>query len=118
MERRAKIVATLGPSSQDEATFRGLIEAGLDVARLNFSHGTHDDHAARIAMIRRLSAEMDKPISILQDLQGPKLRVGNLPREGIQLAAGEKVMLASVDESGKSPQLDSRTQFIPMDVPD
>ncbi|HVP20285.1 MAG TPA: pyruvate kinase [Anaerolineaceae bacterium] len=118
MDRKAKIVATLGPSSQDEGTLRGLIEAGLDVARLNFSHGTHDDHAARIDMIHRLSEEIGKPVTILQDLQGPKLRVGNLPGKGILLQAGQKVKLASVegDESSNGPE--STTTFIPMVVPD
>jgi pyruvate kinase len=118
MERKAKIVATLGPSCQDESTLRALIEAGLDVARLNFSHGTHDDHAARIEMIHRLSEEIGKPVTILQDLQGPKLRVGNLPANGISLTVGQKVKLASIEgsESPKGPA--SGTTFIPMDVPD
>jgi pyruvate kinase len=118
MERRAKIVATLGPSSQDEATIRALIEAGLDVARLNFSHGTHEDHAARIATLRSLSVELNKPISILQDLQGPKLRVGNLPVEGIKLKVGEKILLASVEDASSAQKPDSVLQFVPMDVPD
>jgi len=118
MTRNAKIVATLGPSSQDETTLRALIDAGLDVARLNFSHGTHEDHAARISMLRRLSDEMGKPISILQDLQGPKLRVGNLPVTGIQLAVGQKVKLASVSDQDSTRAADDGVTFIPMDVPD
>ncbi len=117
MERNARIVATIGPSCKDEATLRALIDAGLDVARLNFSHGTHDDHAARIAMIRRLSQEKNKPVTILQDLQGPKLRVGNLPSEGITLEVGRSVRLASTDTLGDASNAGTST-FIPMDVPD
>ena len=81
MTRYAKIVCTLGPSSSDEKTIRKLVEAGMDVARLNFSHGTHESHAELIKIIRQLSDEMNRPIAILQDLQGPKLRVGELPEE-------------------------------------
>lgn len=113
MLRNAKIVCTLGPSSQDENTIRQLIQAGLDVARLNFSHGTHAGHAAVIAILRKLSAEMGKPISILQDLQGPKLRVGKLPPEGVQLKAGQSVLLTQAEEA---PQGMEGT-IIPMDVP-
>ena len=77
MNRFAKIVATLGPSSSSEERLRQMILAGMDVARLNFSHGTHADHAERIALIRHLSDELNKPIAILMDLQGPKLRIGS-----------------------------------------
>ena len=94
MDRFAKIVATLGPSSNDEATLKGLIEAGLDVARLNFSHGTHEEHASRIAMVRELSQKTGKPITLLQDLQGPKLRVGNIAAGTIALKAGEIIILS------------------------
>ncbi len=119
MQRKARIVATIGPSCKDEGTLGTLIDAGLDVARLNFSHGTHEDHADRIAMIRRLSQEKNKPVSILQDLQGPKLRVGNLPAEGINLAVGQKVKLASVESAGGDAGAgNGSSTFIPMDVPD
>ena len=74
--RNVKIVATLGPASNDYATIRALFEAGADVFRLNMSHGTHDDIRARHAMIRQIEADTGRPIAILADLQGPKLRVG------------------------------------------
>ncbi|MHB8089500.1 MAG: pyruvate kinase, partial [Anaerolineaceae bacterium] len=91
--RFAKIVCTLGPSSSDCDTITKLIEAGMDVARLNFSHGTHDSHAILIQNIRECSKKLDRPVAILQDLQGPKLRVGKLPPEGITLVAGQTLNL-------------------------
>lgn len=116
MDRKAKIVATVGPSCQDKDTLSALISAGMDVARLNFSHGTHEEHAVRIVLIRQLSQDLNKPITILQDLQGPKLRVGTLPQEGIQLTLGDTVVLT--DESSESvPDFRPEDTIIPMDVP-
>jgi len=86
--RSAKIVATLGPSSSDPDQIRALFQAGVDVFRLNFSHGTHDDHRARFAAIRRLESATGRPIGILADLQGPKLRLGTFAEGPIELAAG------------------------------
>ena len=74
--RNVKIVATLGPASSDYDMIRALFEAGADVFRLNMSHGTHDDIRARHAIIRQVEADTGRPIAILADLQGPKLRVG------------------------------------------
>lgn len=116
--RKAKIVATLGPSSRDEDTIRKLIQAGIDVARLNFSHGTHEEHHQLIAIIRKLSAEMKKPVTILQDLQGPKLRVGVLSPEGVDLVAGEKIILTSAEQVENPKQSSDQALVIPMDVPD
>ena len=76
--RRARIVATLGPASSGADEIRALFEAGADVFRLNFSHGTHDDHRARYDIIRALEADVGRPIGVLMDLQGPKLRVGDI----------------------------------------
>src|SRR5580698_7877578 len=88
--RRAKIVATLGPASNSESTFRALVRAGLDVARLNFSHGTHPEKLALIEMVRRVAREEGKVICILGDLQGPKIRTGRLEdRKPVQLQAGQ-----------------------------
>jgi len=89
MKRFAKIVCTLGPSSSDEETILRLISAGMDVARLNFSHGTHESHANLIHVLRKCMKIAGRPVSILQDLQGPKLRVGKLPEGGILLTAGQ-----------------------------
>jgi len=88
-ERPTKIVATLGPASSDKKTIRALFEAGADVFRLNFSHGTHDDHLARLASIREIERETGRPIPVLADLQGPKLRVGVFAQKSIDLTAGQ-----------------------------
>ena len=89
--RNAKIVATIGPASSSEAMLRKLFLSGADIFRLNFSHGEHSQHAAVFAAIRRLEQEFDRPIAVLQDLQGPKIRVGRLPDDGIELVAGAGV---------------------------
>jgi pyruvate kinase len=86
--RSAKIVATLGPSSSASNQIQALFEVGVDVFRLNFSHGTHDDHRARFAAIRRVESATGRPIGILADLQGPKLRLGTFAEGPIELAAG------------------------------
>ena len=76
MSKRTKIIATIGPASSSPAVIAKLIKAGMDAARLNFSHGERKDHIRRIRLIRQASLRAGKPIAIIQDLQGPKLRVG------------------------------------------
>ena len=95
MERRTKIVCTLGPASSSRETIRGLIEAGMDVARLNFSHGTHDDHRAVIRLIREESERAGRVVPILQDLQGPKIRLGAVEQGGVLIHKGHELMLTS-----------------------
>jgi pyruvate kinase len=92
MTRKAKIVATIGPACQSEVALENMVKAGMNVARMNFSHGTHEEHAERIARIRKVSEKLGRSVGILQDLQGPKIRVGYL-REPIQLAEDENVIL-------------------------
>ena len=116
--RKAKIVCTLGPASTDETVLSRMIQAGMEVARLNFSHGTHDQHASYIKAIRKLSDELGKPVTILQDLQGPKLRVGKLPQEGLQLQAGQHVVLTRINGGIPEGSLEPGHILIPMDVPD
>ncbi len=94
---RTKIVCTLGPSTASEESIRGLIEAGMNVARVNFSHGTHEGHASTIAMVRRLADETGKPIAILGDLQGPRIRIGDLANP-INLKVGEDIVLVHEGE--------------------
>jgi pyruvate kinase len=92
--RRAKIVATLGPASSTEEVFRRLVRAGLDVARLNFSHGSHEQKAELIAMVRKVAREENKPICILADLQGPKIRTGVLvDHKPVLLVEGKRLTI-------------------------
>ena len=108
--RRAKIVATIGPASDSEQALESLINAGMNVARLNFSHGTHEQHALRVAAIRAVSNKLGMPIGILQDLQGPKIRVGKLAAP-LQLSSGEQVTLFSTQD--EPPKTDN--QLLPVD---
>ena len=101
--RRAKIVATLGPASSNESVFRELLRAGLDVARLNFSHGTHPEKLKLIEMVRKISREEGKAVCILGDLQGPKIRTGRLKnRIPVQLKAGQRLTITPRDIPGTS----------------
>ena len=93
MKRRARIVATFGPSSNSKEIIEQMVKFGVDIARLNFSHGTHASHLEIIKKIRGIPSYDAKPVVILQDLQGPKFRVGKLPPEGVPLFAGEVIYL-------------------------
>ncbi|HXE07026.1 MAG TPA: pyruvate kinase [Acidobacteriaceae bacterium] len=99
--RRAKIVATLGPASSTPEVFRDLVRAGLDVARLNFSHGSHEQKLELIKMIREVSRQEQKPICILADLQGPKIRTGKLKdHKPVQLVAGDQFTISPPVQEG------------------
>ncbi|MEO6751773.1 MAG: pyruvate kinase [Chthoniobacteraceae bacterium] len=101
--RRTKIVVTLGPASSSPEVIRRLIQAGMDVARLNFSHGDHEEHARNIANVRAISKELDTPVTILQDLQGPKIRVGTLPGGEMTLTPGSLItMMPEADFTGQA----------------
>jgi pyruvate kinase len=100
--RRVKIVCTLGPSSSSPEMIAGLIEDGMDVARLNFSHGTHEFHAKLIQNVREASRRAGRHVAIMQDLQGPKLRAGKLAPGGVELKAGDVVLLYP---EGATPRL-------------
>ncbi len=89
MERKARIVATIGPSSQDRAILKQMIQTGMNVARLNFSHGNFETHGANIRLIRELARELDQPVAILQDLQGPKIRIGEIPNGSLEIHPGD-----------------------------
>ena len=91
--RRTKIIATIGPASTDAGVLRALVDAGMDGARLNFSHGSHRDHAERVRLIREVQAEIGRPLALIADLQGPKLRVGELPRTVELIRGGEVEIL-------------------------
>jgi pyruvate kinase len=116
--RRTKIVATIGPSSQDSTTLERLIVAGVNVVRLNFYHGTHEGHGAVIERVREISARLDRPIAILQDLSGPKIRIGDLVGgEPVTLRDGATVTITT-DESvpGSDSLLSTTYPALPRDV--
>lgn len=108
--KRTKIVATLGPASDSPKKIEELIKAGMNVARLNFSHGTHDWHLATAEKVRRAAEKLKKPIAILQDLQGPKFRVGVLMEDKIDIKKGEKITLYHAET-----QVDERIP-VPLDM--
>ncbi len=97
---RTKIVCTIGPASREPEVLVRLIEAGMDVARLNFSHGDYATHEENIRRIRAASAQTGHPVGILMDLQGPKLRVGEMPPEGVQLEVGTEIALTTKPITG------------------
>jgi pyruvate kinase len=96
--RRTKIVATIGPASRDPQTLRRMVEAGMDVARLNYSHGTLEEHAETARRVRSAAGDVGRPVAILQDLPGPKLRIGPLQEDIVELTPGERLTLVSGDE--------------------
>ena len=105
MERKTKIVATLGPATDSPEQIRALIERGMNVARFNFSHGDHDEHAARFALVREIADALDTPVAIMQDIQGPKIRVGTFPGGEIELEVGEQVSLLPGEGLGSSARI-------------
>ncbi|MEB3222306.1 MAG: pyruvate kinase [Candidatus Sericytochromatia bacterium] len=115
--KRAKIVATLGPASSAPDTIRKLILAGVDVFRLNFSHGTHADHEQRIHDIRAIAADMQRVVAILQDIQGPKIRIGKVEGGEVQLTPGTPFFLQSrervADASGASVSYENLEKDVP-----
>ncbi|TAK12495.1 MAG: pyruvate kinase [Anaerolineae bacterium] len=111
MERRAKIVATIGPASSDERTLQAIIQAGVNVARLNFSHGKYEDHKATIDRVRGIAHRLGLPLGIMQDLQGPKIRTGNLGKDGVSLETNQAITLTT------HPQPNGGGE-IPVDFPD
>ena len=96
--RRTKIVATIGPASRETETLLRMVEAGMDVARLNYSHGTLDEHAETVRIVRDAAARAGRPVAILQDLPGPKLRIGPLSEDVVELTAGERLTFVCGDE--------------------
>ena len=111
--RKTKIICTIGPSSSDEAILVTMIENGMNVARLNFSHGTHESHERMIRMIRAASEKTGVPVAILMDLQGPRIRVGKIePPEGIVLENGGHVVLSTA-----APDLPGGRERIPVNYP-
>jgi len=114
--RRTKIVATLGPSSSDAPTIEKLIDAGINVFRLNMSHGTHDGHREVYHRARSIAQRLDKPVAVLADLCGPKIRVGALENGSITLADGDTVTVTTRDVMGKPGLIPSQYRALTQDV--
>jgi pyruvate kinase len=116
MARRTKIVATLGPASSDPKTLARMIEAGLDVVRMNFSHGTAAEHSKRVELVRSLARKAGRAIGVLVDLQGPKIRIGRLKEGKVTLAAGAKFVLDAECEMGDQHRVGLDYKNLPNDV--
>ena len=101
-KRRTKIVATLGPASSSETVISELITSGVNVFRLNFSHGTHEQHRSNAKMVRELSQKHNRHVGILGDLQGPKIRIGELQTETLQLVNAEPLILTIDQDTADS----------------
>ena len=115
--RHSKIVCTIGPATRSPRMIRKLLEAGMDVARLNFSHGTHAEHAQSFAMLREAAIECEKPIAILADLQGPKIRTGALAGGGtVTLRAGQKFVITTAKILGDSTRVCTTFHPLPHEV--
>jgi pyruvate kinase len=100
MQRRAKIIATIGPASEDKTTIKNLLTAGMDVARINFSHGSHKNHARVIQTLRETAQTLNRPVTILQDLSGPKIRTGELQSSPVILEKNAQLILTTDQVSG------------------
>ncbi len=114
--RATKIVCTIGPASESRDVLGRMLEAGMNVARLNFSHGTHAEHAAKIALIREIAAAKGLPIAILQDLAGPKIRTGAFAGGPVRLETGAEFVLTARDVAGDAREVGLTYRDLPRDV--
>lgn len=110
--KRTKIVATIGPASSDAETIEKMLDAGMNVARINFSHGKRREHAATVARLRQVAAAKNKTLAILGDLQGPKIRIGKVPNDEILLEIGDSLTLSADPSDADNPE------FIPFPHPE
>jgi pyruvate kinase len=114
--RKAKIICTLGPASGTPAVIEGLIRAGMNVARLNFSHGTHEEHRHRVELIRRASRKLGIPVAILQDIQGPKIRLGKFEGGHLEVKTGQSVVVTTRKVLGSGNVIPTPITCLPKDV--
>ena len=114
--RKTKIICTIGPSSSDKKTIEDLITAGTDALRLNFSHGSLHEHADVIKKIRQVSNKFALPITIIQDLQGPKIRIGKVENDSIKLSRGKEIVLSAKRTTGNESQLWTSHRGLAKDV--
>lgn len=114
--RKTKIICTIGPASEDHQILKQLVVKGMNVARLNFSHGDHGEHGARINIIRRISAELDVPLAIMLDTKGPEIRTGSLQDGKVNLIAGQRFILTTRPVPGDQNQVQVSYANLPMEV--
>ena len=116
MTRHTKIVATLGPASRDPLILEELIRAGVDVVRLNFSHGAAEEHVSLAALVRQIAAKVGRPVGILADLQGPKIRIGKFENGKISLENGDRLILDADCQLGNQERVGLDYKDLPKDV--
>jgi pyruvate kinase len=113
---RTKVIATLGPASESPERLEALVVAGMDCARLNFSHGNYDEHARVIQLIRETSDRLDRPVAIMQDLQGPRIRLGTIEGGAVELGTGDIVRVRAAEGQGTQTMLTTTYRELPHDV--
>ena len=113
---RTKIVCTIGPASESPGVLRSLVESGMSVARLNFSHGRQEDHLQKIRALREISTALGRPVAVLQDLAGPKIRVGAIPEPGVRLEVGEDFVLTGEKVMGTRTRVSVSYSDLPSEV--
>ena len=111
--KQAKIVATIGPVTETEEMLTKLVNAGLDVARFNMSHGTHEEHLKRFHVVRAVSKKLNKAVAVLQDLSGPKIRIGEFSTPTIELIPGEKFTITIDDIVGDENRVSVNYKKLP-----
>ncbi|OYD08403.1 pyruvate kinase [Paludifilum halophilum] len=114
--RKTKIVCTIGPASEEPETLKRLIQAGMNVARLNFSHGSHEEHKLRIDRIRQVEKELGKKVALLLDTKGPEIRTGKLKTEEVQLKTGDPIILTTESVEGDASKISISYKGLPRDV--
>ncbi len=116
MKRRTKIVATIGPASSNKVMLKNLIREGVDVCRLNFSHGDHKDHIEVVDTVREIIDELNYPVALLADLQGPKIRVGVIKDNGVELVNGNEIIMTTIPTEGTAEKVSITYDTFPQDV--
>ena len=114
--RKTKIICTLGPATDDENVLRKLILSGMDVARINMSHGTHEDQKVRIDAVKKIREELDLPIAILLDTKGPEIRTGNFSCGTVTLESGQEFILTVNDVDGDSSRCSVTFKSLPQEL--
>ena len=114
--KRTKIVATMGPASLKKETLKDMMLAGLNVCRLNFSHGSHQDHSGAVALIRELNDELGLNVAILADLQGPKIRTHEMENNGVLIEVGQQIEVVVDKVLGNNQRFSINYNLLPRDV--